>query len=782
MLGLSGVAGLVYQVLWIKQLSLVVGVDVHAVTIGISAFFGGLALGGWAVGRLADRAASAWRLYLWLEVAIAVLGVAATLALARSAAPFAWLEVNVGAAAWALPLLLVALPAAAMGGTLPALMRAIAGDGKTGAAMGANGGRLYAANTAGAIAGTLLAAFVLIPLLGVTGSALAAAALNGLAALGAWWFGRGDFARAEAAPVLAASPASSRPGQRMLALALYALAGAIALGYEVVWSQAIVQFLSTRAFAFAVMLATYLAGLMIGSLLVARRVDRATDPWGAFALLVVGAGLVALVEFAWLGEWLPAAQHVVSQRVLGATGNLLAATCASFAVAALCIVFVPTLLLGAAFPYVVRLSVDPSRTGSGVGMVLALNTLGGIAGSVLAGVWLVPTLGVVHTLGVLATASGAVAILAIAFGDGVQRRARLVIPLLALVTLVVAVATPADRLAALLARTRGGELVFYEESRGATVAVVEQGKATQRFHRLYIQGVSNSGDTMTSLRYMRLQALLPLIVHNGTPRASLVIGLGTGITAGATLQYPGLERRVVAELLPAVVRAVPEFQGNFNVSRDPQVDIRLRDGRRELLQSTQRYDLITLEPLFLVMATQNPIEQEGTYPLPEAQMDRFLMHVSVGYPQADAEARIVRLARAEEDESGQAARTAGTEARLSPEAIFAARRAIHGVTVSEPVERYIVTLVQATRDAGRFDDDLKRWIQVGVSPRGSIGLDKVARAMAWLRGRDHVTPDDVQAVVHDVFRHRLILSYEAHAAAVAADAVIDRLLQRVAVA
>ena len=135
-----------------------------------------------------------------------------------------------------------------------------------------------------------------------------------------------------------------------------------------------------------------------------------------------------------------------------------------------------------------------------------------------------------------------------------------------------------------------------EESRGATVAVVEQGKAGQRFHRLYIQGVSNSGDTMTSLRYMRLQALLPLIVHNGTPRASLVIGLGTGITAGAALQYPGLEQRVVAELLPAVVRAVPEFQGNFNVSRSPQVDIRLRDGLRELLQSPQRYDLITLEP------------------------------------------------------------------------------------------------------------------------------------------------------------------------------------------
>jgi MoxR-like ATPase len=174
---------------------------------------------------------------------------------------------------------------------------------------------------------------------------------------------------------------------------------------------------------------------------------------------------------------------------------------------------------------------------------------------------------------------------------------------------------------------------------------------------------------------------------------------------------------------------------------------------------------------------------EGTYPLPEAQMDRFLMHVSVGYPQADAEAQIIRLARSEEDDGATAnGPVDGAGARLSREVVFAARQAIHRVTVSEPVERYIVTLVQATRDAGRFDDDLKRWIQVGVSPRGSIGLDKVARAIAWLRGRDHVTPDDVQAVVHDVFRHRLILSYEAHAAAVAADAVIDRLLERVAVA
>ena len=188
-----------------------------------------------------------------------------------------------------------------------------------------------------------------------------------------------------------------------------------------------------------------------------------------------------------------------------------------------------------------------------------------------------------------------------------------------------------------------------------------------------------------------------------------------------------------------------------------------------------------LDPLFLVMATQNPIEQEGTYPLPEAQMDRFLMHVNVTYPEADAEAQIVALARAEESGAAPGAQSAAAQ-KLAPEVIFAARAEIHGIHVSEAVARYMVALVHATRQPKAVDDELDRWIQVGASPRGSIGLDKVARAHAWLRGHDFVSPEDVQAVVHEVFRHRLILSYEAHAAGVSADAVIDRLVRQVAVA
>ncbi|MBZ9656351.1 AAA family ATPase [Phyllobacterium lublinensis] len=187
-----------------------------------------------------------------------------------------------------------------------------------------------------------------------------------------------------------------------------------------------------------------------------------------------------------------------------------------------------------------------------------------------------------------------------------------------------------------------------------------------------------------------------------------------------------------------------------------------------------------LPDLFMVMATQNPIEQEGTYPLPEAQLDRFLMHVEVGYTDEQSEAEIMRLVRSEENETK--AKSGKTLEKLDPKAVFDARSEVSGITVSKPVEDYIVALVFATRYPDKLDADLAKWLQVGVSPRGVIGLDKVSRAYAWLKGRDYVTPDDVKAIVHDVFRHRLILSYEAHAANIGPDKVIDRIVERVAVA
>ena len=191
-----------------------------------------------------------------------------------------------------------------------------------------------------------------------------------------------------------------------------------------------------------------------------------------------------------------------------------------------------------------------------------------------------------------------------------------------------------------------------------------------------------------------------------------------------------------------------------------------------------------LPQLFLVMATQNPIEQEGTYPLPEAQMDRFLMHINVGYPKENSERDIMLLVRGEEEGSATSAPapSPATTDRIQQDVIFAARNEIHGLQMATAVEDYIVALVEATRYPERYDKDLLKWIQIGASPRGTIGLDKCSRAYAWLKGRDYVRPDDVQAVAHDVLRHRLLLSYDAQAEGVKADQVINKVIELVAVA
>ncbi len=184
-----------------------------------------------------------------------------------------------------------------------------------------------------------------------------------------------------------------------------------------------------------------------------------------------------------------------------------------------------------------------------------------------------------------------------------------------------------------------------------------------------------------------------------------------------------------------------------------------------------------LPELFLVMATQNPLEQEGTYPLPEAQLDRFLLHLKVDYPDADTELKILRLTRGE-----ALAQQAETPVRMSQADIFAARQTILQLHMAESLEQYIVQLVMATRHAGNYGAELGRYIAYGASPRATIALERCARAKAWLSGRDFVTPDDVQAVFHNVLRHRLILSYEAEAEGVSTDQVLSELLKRVPIA
>jgi len=251
------------------------------------------------------------------------------------------------------------------------------------------------------------------------------------------------------------------------------------------------------------------------------------------------------------------------------------------------------------------------------------------------------------------------------------------------------------------------------------------------------------------------------------------------------------------DLLPADLTGTEIYRpqdGSFNFQRGPlfhnlvladeinrapaKVQSALLEAMAER-QITVGSETYPLPEVFLVMATQNPIEQEGTYPLPEAQLDRFLMHVRVDYPNAEEEKLILHLTREEARSENQAGTAAGS--RLSQATLLAARQAVLDTYLADNLEAYLVELVLATRDAARYGDDLAGWIQYGASPRATMALDRCARAYAWLDGRDFVTPEDIQTIAPDVMRHRIILSYEAEADGITPDSCIEELITRVAV-
>jgi MoxR-like ATPase len=199
-------------------------------------------------------------------------------------------------------------------------------------------------------------------------------------------------------------------------------------------------------------------------------------------------------------------------------------------------------------------------------------------------------------------------------------------------------------------------------------------------------------------------------------------------------------------------------------------------AERQITVGSETYPL---PEVFLVMATQNPLEQEGTYPLPEAQLDRFLMHVRVGYPDAEEERAILHLTR--EEARSISTESTGMAKPVSQKSLLEARQAVLDTHLAENLETYLVEIVLATRDAGRYGEDISSWIQYGASPRATMALDRCARAYAWLNDRDFVTPEDIQTIAPDVLRHRIILSFEGEAEGVTTDKCVEELIKRIAV-
>ncbi|MBB6459327.1 fused MFS/spermidine synthase [Flammeovirga kamogawensis] len=583
LLFISGITALIFQTLWVKQLGIVIGVDIYSTSIVISGFFTGLGVGNYYLGKYIERSSNPLKVYFNLEILTAISSAVISLLLFYTESTYVQIEAVIGKLAYIIPWLLIALPAFFMSGTFLALIKYYnPSKNKSGKSIG----YLYGANTAGAILGALSTPFIVIPIFGVVGAGLFTACINLL--LGAYVY---FFMLNKDTPLSTDTSKNSKNSGFHIGYILYGITGFIGISQEILWGQIIVQFQNTRTYAFATMLAIYLLGLALGNLIMGKYVDKIKNLWKTFGLLTFGSIFCTLFSIGILGSWTLEYQVEFGNSIYDLYSSKGAMMMGRFLFISSFFILIPTTFMGAIFPVITQLVSKGNHLSEVSGKLLAWNTIGGVLGSLVTGFILFPTLGVIYTLFLLLALSIGVSFAAFYQTSSTKKYA----PSFALGLLFIAF-IPNTKFIDLLLEKETGDIVYFKEGIGNTVAVIEQGEGDRIFRRLYIQGVSNTGDVFPSLRYMRLQSFIPLITFNGKPKSALVVGLGTGITAGALLKFPELEERAVVELLPEVVEATNKFVGNYQLAQDENINIFVDDGRHKLMKETRTYDLITLEP------------------------------------------------------------------------------------------------------------------------------------------------------------------------------------------
>jgi len=593
----SGAAGLVYEVVWLRQLSFVFGVTSQAAATVLAAFMGGMALGSWLLGRVADRMRRPLAFYALLQAGVAATGLLVPLLLQLARLVYVPLYGSTGGSGFlftavraALAFLVLLPTTTLMGATLPALARHV---GRTRESIGRRTGLLYALNTAGAVVGTLATGFFLIEHLGLWGSTLLAAGINLAAAGGAFALSRSASAVLKPKKVERAKPSDKRG---RLLLWLYAISGFAALGLELVWNRMLILWFSNVTYTFSAMLAVFLVGLALGGACGSWLVKRLKKPQRAFVWGEIGVGLSALATTGLALNW-PLALGRASQAVAGGLtgwGSLVA----SSLVLTLIVMLLPTFFLGMLFPVAVRLYArETGGVGRRVGELCAANSAGTILGAALTGFVLIPWLGFQGSLLLLTGLSVAVA--AAAAWRWLEKKT------LALTSCAATVAfgalwLPFDRLGENFLR-EGETLLFYDESESGTVEVREHaddpanGGVTTR--RLVIDGNQATYTAVSDMRKNRMLAHLPMLVHPD-PRDVLVICFGSGSTFGALAVYGTVERVDCVEIAPAVLECAPFFaEFNLDVLDNPLARVIVDDGRNYLLCTDRRYDVITAEPM-----------------------------------------------------------------------------------------------------------------------------------------------------------------------------------------
>lgn len=594
----SGACALVYQLVWVRQLSVVFGVTVYAAATVLAVFFGGLALGSWLAGHIADRVRHQMRWYAAGEV---LTGVTALLTLPllavaedayvalRDTMPDSLLVVT--AARVVLSSLVLLVPTTLMGATMPVVVKSTL---VTRGRLGERLSLLYATNTLGAIAGTLLAGFLLIGTIGITGSlrvaAVANVAVGALAFVLALRWERPDDQRATVLAVEAAEVAALGdplpPRTRRIILGVFAVSGFTTLALEVVWLRVLVIYLETNTYAFTVMLTTVLAGIALGGF-VATPLMRRRLPWlSLLAGLELLLAVVALLSLLFLARTYDLVQLLADGAVTGSQSRVML-------VASMLAAFPATFCMGLAFPIGLRLFLagDTAETGRRVGRFYAWNVAGGILGSLAAGFVLVPALGTRRTLVLLATM---LLVSGLALLSTVPRvAARRWIGGVALTAFVLSVllGVPDPYAAPLANRFVGEELVWREEGVHTTVSIQRR---PDGHLAMYLDGFHQANDSPAMVRIHGALGALPLVLAPNA-RDALVIGLGGGVTAGYLAAAEDVDVEVV-ELSSEVVKGARHLaHANRDVLDRPNVRVRVDDGRNHVLTTRKRYDVITAD-------------------------------------------------------------------------------------------------------------------------------------------------------------------------------------------
>lgn len=607
----SGFAGLVYEVIWVRMLNLILGSTTHAVTLVLSAFMTGLAVGSYLAGRFIDRSEKALKIYALLEAGVGLFALLSPILLGLITLLYVRLYADLYGSQHLLYLIrfllafvALVIPTTLMGATLPVLCRYVVGK-RT--ALGSNLGYLYGYNTLGATLGCFVAGFIFIHRIGIVSTIMAAAILNMVIAVSAFQLGRRQpkpiphlqFSVPQEKTRLPEKPKNQPPGSPekgysdqlfRLVLILFGLSGFISLGYEVLWVKAVSFFAGNTSYAFSTMLTTFLSGIGLGSLLAARFSDKLKRPLLIFGLaeIMIGFGAIATIPmFARLF-------YLLRPELYGENSATPVWMKFTFSFSAM---FLPTLVMGAVFPIVGRIYTRSlKKVGRSIGNLYSLNTVGSILGSAAAGFVLVPLLGIQKGILLLSLLQVSIGLIMIVASPEVRLAGKvslaMVIAPIALTLVIIAPVSGNTYSSAHRPNMPNGSSIYYREGVGNIVEIIQEHEGN-RF--LILDGGVNTSTSPdgVGLRIHRLMSQLPLLLHKN-PQSILLIAFGSGITAGATLAFDGLKTIDCAEISRDVVDAADYFKTwNHDIINSPRFNLIIEDGRNFVLTTPRKYDVIT---------------------------------------------------------------------------------------------------------------------------------------------------------------------------------------------